>query len=130
MTARQTLRSSIWEAETLVTRARIVRDSDGSTALTSGDVTGWSLRVYDMDAETSGVVYSIDSTVASLVIAPLSTSGWSEDLTGWNFGHATTSSAFAREGGHLIRSEYTVNTVSDGPDVLVHEARVLPMWGT
>lgn len=130
MTARRTLRSELWERETLVTRARIVRDSDGSTPLTSGDVTGWSLRVTDVDAEASGVIYSIDSTVPSLVIAALSTSGWSEDATGYNFSHATTSAAYAREGGHLIRSEYTVFTVSDGPDVLVHESRILPMWGT
>lgn len=128
MTQRRTLRSETFENETLVTRARVVRDSDG-TGLLPGDVTAWSLRVFDLDG-ASGAIYSIDSNVASLVITSnYRTSGWDEDSTGYNFAHAIASSAFAREGGNLYRLEYLLTTVSDGVDPIVHESRMLGLYG-
>jgi hypothetical protein len=126
---RQTVRSEVWQNETIRTRAQIVRDSDGA-ALGPSDALVWSLDVFDPDsADAQTAIYSLHNQAPSDILAyTYSTVGWDGDSPGWNMSHSCASDAYTRVGGHLNRYEYRIATVSDGGIAIVHQVRLLPLW--
>lgn len=128
MTSRNVLRSEIWERADLVTRLQIVRDFDGG-ALVPSDCHSYSLHIFDASVDGESPVYSlVDAAPSEVLLTSYSTTGWQEDSTGYNFFDVIPSDTPPRYGGHVLRLEYEIATVSEGNVGFVHEVSLLPMW--
>lgn len=128
MTSRNLLRSQIWERADLVTRAQIVREFDGG-ALVPSDCTSYSLHIFDAAMDGENPVYSlVGADPAEVLLTSYSTVGWDEDTTGYNFFDSIPSDTPPRYGGHVLRLEYEIFTVSEGIVGFVHLIELLPAW--
>lgn len=118
------VKSDIWEGGVVSTKARIIRPNDA--ALTSADVTGTSLWVYNTTLGTSAPGTSIYFTSLASpfgTVAAYATSGWTQDSTGYNWTHDFATATLSINGGQLLRLEYAIAT-TDGPVDIVHEVNV------
>lgn len=128
MVSRNELRSEISERANIVTRAQIVREFDGG-ALVPSDCHSYSLHIFDATVDGENPVYSLVGAPPSEVLSTsYRTAGWFEDSTGYNFFDSIPSDTPPRYGGHVLRFEYEVATVSEGNVGFVHSVELLPMW--
>lgn len=130
MAQRRILRSECFQNETLWTRARVLREYDG-TALLPADVLTYDVQVFNVDAPTDPelAIFSITGGAATDVVSSAySTVGWEEDTTGWNVHLGLASGQFARHGGDLLRVQLTLNTVSEGSVDILHLSRQIAYW--
>ena len=132
MSRRRPIRSEVWEAEPVWTRARVLRDGDGEAAQIS-DISSWGVWVYDLGAARRATqVYAISDQAPSdgSWYDTLQTSGWTTDAVGYNFAHALQPSDMTLLGDRAHRAEYRIVTVSDGTIVLVHEFEVQGLYSS
>ena len=106
--------------------ARVVT-ADG-TNLVQADLTGASVKVYDLNAaDPAATVHTATLTIASVVFDALQTDDrWSADSTGYNFRDTRAASVFTT-GGHRYRVEYSFDPTSGEDFWLIFELTAQPV---
>ena len=100
---------SIFEGQPITIRAEVV-DSLTNVALTTIDVSSWSLKVYDRSGR-GALVYEIEGQSPALIMldVPLS---WGAQDGGYNVQLQILGDAFEQVGGHVYLVELTLTLVS------------------
>jgi hypothetical protein len=105
-----------------------VREFDGG-ALSPSDCYSYSLHIFDATVDGENPVYSLVGAAPSEVLGTgYSTIGWFEDSTGYNFFDSIPSDTPPRYGGHALRLEYEIATVSEGIVGFTHTTELMPAW--
>lgn len=103
--------------------------TDAGVALQTSDVGSVTVRVYDRaygaTSSPASAVYELENfATTGVIINTFQTSGWDVDGTGYNFAYNITSESFTRNGGHVYRLEFTLNSSTWGPIYVIHDCRV------
>lgn len=121
---------TIRQGERVTVRARF-EDEDG-TPLSSGDVTGITLTVFDPTSATPEVpVERVSLDVSQVFFGTLQTSGWAVDSTGYNFKYELAfSNDYFTEGTKRYRCLVRVTAGTSPPDYrhAVFHVQTLPVW--
>jgi hypothetical protein len=103
---------------------RVVRP--GGVAIVPGDVTSWTLRVFERSDDRSGRRIVDAAAAAGYVFSTLSTTDWQKDTTGWNFKYVLPYATFKHR-ALTYRFEFSFETASYGRLYSVHQIKFLPM---
>lgn len=120
------IKSELLEGKDIWTKARVV--GDDLIALLQADVDGWSLQVFDRDADDSETaIYTFTMTSPSSVVYNTLQldSSWTRDDIGYNFKHQVDSAAWTQQGGHTYVLEYQLETTAWGPVPVIHHVTII-----
>ena len=117
---------SVWQGSDVKFLERVVNDS--GDALTSADVTKWSLRVFERNDDRDGKKLVTDASPTGYVEdSLLTTEGWTKDTVGWNFKYRLSYDDFKAIGGRTYRFEFRFVTASYGDIYVVYRINYIPM---
>lgn len=122
------LRSSVWEGNNLVTRARLLKD-DGSL-LTSTDCPTFKVYIYGRGSGQAPIFTQPATAASAVLLTALATSGWTDDSVGYNAQHVLNTTQALMSGGESYRVVFEFNTSTTASVFVVHNVAVRSRMGS